>query len=781
MTADSNRRDGSHVRDHLAEIEELKRRGPSAIPELIERLIEPSWTVRRAAIAALAEANPSAVPELGEALRLRRDNEARIAGVVEALAATQHSPDEILLGLTDDENVAVACDAVQILGRRGSLAAISKLEELTRQSNDNLALAAIEALGRLGSSATDSLLLLLQEPNFFRTFPALDVLGRSGDKRAIAPLLKLAADPLYGSEAVRALGRLGDLAVVVQLIDLARRASESQLRTIAVALVSIHEQSERLFGSAAAVERALLRAPQLLTLRQQLIDSLKRSDPAEVSAIGRVLSWIGDESTLPTLLGLLSSGGAVAEIAAGAIKKLAHVAEPQLLEALRNGNTHQRRWLVSILSGRDDARDDLIDCLDDPDAELRALTCDALARGSNLAAVPALFRLLEDTEGRVAAAAVAAIQSLGSGETQRLALAAALSDDLQVRCAALKILGYFGQSSAMSALKIGVESSHERERDAALSSLPFIEHEQALELILHATQHASARTRAAAVRALGHTRNSEPVAAALRAALQDESAWVRYYACQSLGKLGVEQSVDAIVTALADGSGQVRVAAVEALAHFHDPRAFELLLATVNSPDPDLHRAALVALGLSKQPQALTPLLQALTSGTAATRLVALSALAELGRPEALPALVRASADDDASVRAAAQGFLATKSDQAATEHLIELLRRSPDTESLIRSLALPAQGRLEALSRALSDADDTVATALVAALARTETSASRAALREALKSPNDAARRAVAAALVAVQDVESVAALERAALNDPDAEVRRICSAAIT
>ena len=63
MTADSNRRDGSQVRDHLAEIEELKRRGPSAIPELIERLIEPSWTVRRAAIAALAEANPSAVPE----------------------------------------------------------------------------------------------------------------------------------------------------------------------------------------------------------------------------------------------------------------------------------------------------------------------------------------------------------------------------------------------------------------------------------------------------------------------------------------------------------------------------------------------------------------------------------------------------------------------------------------------------------------------------------------------------------------------------------------------
>ncbi len=160
--------------------------------------------------------------------------------------------------------------------------------------------------------------------------------------------------------------------------------------------------------------------------------------------------------------------------------------------------------------------------------------------------------------------------------------------------------------------------------------------------------------------------------------------------------------------------------------------------------------------------------------------MVALSALAELGLPETLPAIARATRDSDEGVRVAATGFLAARSDLAATNELIALLLVTPSRQSLIRVLAKPAPGRCQAILAALSHADDASAGALVAALARMQSEESLATIRSALGSTNDATRRAAASALIALQDVASASALERAALSDPDAEVRRICTASL-
>jgi len=770
---------GDHER--LARVANLVQAGVAALPSLIDELIDATWAVRRAVVAALASAEAGAMPILVETLRRSRENEAKIAGLVDALAATPNAIDELLLGLADDDNVAVICDAAQIFGRRESTRGVPKLKELTQHEDDNVALAAVEALGRIGGKeALESLLVLAESRNFFRTFPTIDILGRSGDSRALPTLLGLAVDPLYGAEAVRALGRLGDASAVPALLEQLTRATGGLVGAIALSLVAIHEAAEQRFGTGLSVERLLSGSAKLSELRQRLALGLKRADTAEQLALSQVLSWIGEESTVPSLLALLRGTPAVAQGAAQSLKRLGAIAEPQLIAALQGGTSEERRLLVPLLGGKRSALGQLIACLDDEDPTVRALCCDALARTSDPAAVPAIFPLLADADARVGQAALAAIQTLGSDDTRRLALAAASSADARLRRAALRIIGYFGYPEGLDALVEAGKSADEKLREAGLAGLPFIDDPRAQRELLQAAHHESPRTRTFAVRALGHTSGEPAVLEQLRSALGDADPWVRYYACQALGRLRDDSATDKIAFLLNDDFGQVRVAAVEALAHLRGARAFEILRGVLGAGDADLNRAALLAVGISKRAEAMPQLLEALGSTEAATRLVALSALAELGLPDALPAIARATRDPDEGVRASATGFLTARSDLAATNELITLLLDAPDSQSLIRALAKPAPDRCRAISAALSHSDDAAAGALIASLARMHSDESLAAIRTALISPNDAARRAAASALVALQDKASAAAIERAALSDPDAEVRRICTASL-
>ncbi len=768
-------------RERIRHVEALRFEGSAAVPELLAELVQPSWAVRRAVVAVLAAGDRETALRLCDALRTGRDNEAKVAGIVDALSQSKADIDDVLIELTRDPNPAVVCDSAQILGRHESKRALPALAALSEHPDDNVALAAVEALGRIGGKeAVESLLKLAAGRNFFRSFPAIDALGRARDPRAGPTLIELTGEAIYAAEAVRALGRLGDPSTAAHLVRLLETVNESLVCNIALALVAIRDQSKRQFGSAAVVERALVNSPHVPVLRQQLVQSVKRADPSEQLAIGQLLAWIGDETTVPTLLSLLEAPGAIAQVAGASLKQLAHIAEPRLLEALREGTAERRRLLIPIVGGRSSARDALVECLEDDDPTVRALACDALARVADPTVVPALFTLLADHDRRVAQAALGAIQSLGSNETRELTLKAADSTDPRVRSAALRIIGYFAYSEGFERIAGAAKDSDEQVRDAALAGLPLFDTPRAAAILIEAAQSPELRTRTSAIRALGQTGGGPLVLAALRSALDDESPWVRYYACQSLGRLKDEDATSLLAARLEDASGQVQVAAVDALAHLRGARAFEVLSATVGSADPDLHRAALVALGISKLPQALPQLLSALAGGDAATRLVALSALAELGLPEAVPAIARATDDRDEGVRVAATGFLAARADAAATDELIALLRKNPERETLVAALGHTAPGRVRAIGDALVSADDAVAGALVGSLAHMGSAEALDAIRQGLHSKNDAARRASAAALVALQDAESAPALAQAALKDPDAEVRRISAAAL-
>lgn len=757
----------------------LAASGAPGVQELVQMLDDPSWTVRRSVVANLAALGDLAVAPLCQTLIHHRDNEARIAAAVDALVASRsdHTVKTVEEQLARHADPAIVADAAQILGRRRQPEGIPTLVALTKHEDDNVAVAAIEALGRIGTrAAVDALIACVSTGNFFRTFPAIDVLGRSGDPRAIPALVPLLGNRQYQLETIRALGRTGEAAAIAPLLDLLLSGPESVARVVASSVADLIQRHGDRYGSTRNAEAVIQSSDRRDVAVRRLTSAVAGADAVEQRAVCQLLGLFGGEAAVTALATFLERAEHAAPVAADALRRLGRESEAQLLQALESGDAARRKALLPVMSRRH-AVDAIVTCLSDPDPDIRVLACDALARIGNPKAVGPLFGLLADKDPRVGQAAVGAIQALGGHETERLASEAARSSSPVVRRAALRVLSYFGFRTSLDVFLHALDDPDPRVAEAAIHGLAFLEDRRALEALFEKAQAPAHRTRAVAMRALGHASGDLRIEAFLLRGLKDEDAWVRYYASQSLGRLGVEAAADAVARLLSDEAGQVRVAAVEALSHFRSGIALEALMKAAESDEEDVRRAALIGLGMARREECLPVILGAVDAPDIATRLVAISALAEFEVAQVIPALSRAATDPDESVRNAAVGFLGGRPGPDATRRLIDLLRVPQLRPQVLEALSLPVDGRIEALLSALDAAGEDLAPELTAALARMRRADATAALLQAFEGPNAIARRSAASALASVRTREALAALQRHATEDPDPEVRRVCA----
>ena len=503
----------------------------------------------------------------------------------------------------------------QILGRRHDSQAIALLVPLTEHISDNVAVSAIEALGRVGGrAAIEPLVRAAGSGNFFRVFPAVDVLGRSGDPRAVPALAGLLEHRLYALEVARALGRSGNRSAVAPLSGLLRGASNADVRVGAQALADLWERFRRTYGTTTPVEDALRKAVQARQAVRALTAALAGADPVEKAAIALTAGMLHDEAAgalLATLLRDPDEG--VVSAAAEGLRNAGSRFEEVLVRQLRDQNSSRRKLLLPLITHAESAPD-VARCLEDEDPEVRSAACDALARIGNTAVVGSLFQRLGDANPAVVQSAVGAIQSLGSAETEALALAASGSPSASVRRWALRILGYFGSPRALEVCLAGMKDEDFRVRDSAIAGLPFIDDPRAREALFETAKDVVPRARAAAMRALGACPSDVRAQAVLMRGLTDPDPWVRYYACQSLGRLEAEPAAESIGRLITDEAGQVRVAAVEALAYLKSQSAQRRLIAAAQADDADVQRAALIGLGLRRSPAAIPILLSAMAS-----------------------------------------------------------------------------------------------------------------------------------------------------------------------
>jgi len=763
----------------LERIDQLVASGTSAVGTLIGELGDSSWTVRRAVVGALGSLGDEAVPALLERLCDRRD-ETVLAAAVEALVISTGAVEAQLMSLARHGDPAVVGDVAQVLGRRRRPEAVPLLIELTRHGNDNVAVAAIEALGRVGGrAAVEALLATLASGNFFRTFPALDVLGRSGDPRAVQPLVALLQNRHYALEAARALGRTGDKHAVAPLARRLTEPTSTDVRVAATALARLREEYEGRYGQTAPVDELLRRSADPAAATRRLAQALADADLEEKAAIALVLGVLADDASIPVLISLLGHPGAVGSGAHQALRRMGQRSDRLLAEALRTSDGAARAALLPLVSSGA-ALDEVLACLDDPEPDARAAACAALARIGDPSVAAALFGRLEDSSPLVVQSAISAIQSLGSPGTEALALAAARSPSARVRRWGLRIVAYFGYGQGLAAVLEGIDDADAAVRDSAIYALSFMEGPRPREALLAATRSPLVGTRASAIRALGNTPGEPRIEGTLLAALADEDPWVRYYACQSAGRLRIEAAVPRLERLLADPAGQVRVAAIEGLSHFETASARAALISAARSGEDDVRRAAVVGLGIARPPEALATVAEVLRSPDAASRLVAVSALGGFADASVSRLLGTMADDPDESVRNGAVGALAARPGREATDVLVDLLRRGANDQAVWKALAIPSPDRAQGLLAALGEADDELAPSLASALARMGDASGAAALVDGLALPNPAARKAAAATLGGLGTREAMLALRRAWAEDPHPEVRRICAAVL-
>ncbi|MDP2340315.1 MAG: HEAT repeat domain-containing protein [Deltaproteobacteria bacterium] len=770
----------------VAEVRRLAALGSGAAPRLLDQLDEPSWTVRREVAAAVIALGGSVTTLLCDLLRTRRDSESRIAAAVDCLVALDADVIVDLELLAADPDPAVAADAAQILGRRRAERGMPVLQRLVAHADDNVAVAALEGIGRIGGGgAFDTLVEATRGTSFFRVFPAIGVLGRTGDPRAIARLSAMLADPLYAAEAARALGLTGQLTAVPTLASLLASSMESVARAAAGALAHIGEAHREKYGTDDAVDEALRRGvadaePVVVRLQH----ALGAADTQEHTAIVTILGAIGGEHVVACLRALLvhPKDG---DVAAQALQKIGRDADVAVRDALKNGTSGERRVLLPRVA-RATSVDEIVACLQDPEPDVRVLACEALMRAGARQAVSAIFVLLGDEKPSVVQAATAAIQALGSNETKALALIAAQGKNPALRRTGLRVLGFFGFPEALPVFLAALLDDDPRAREAAMRGLALLDDVRAIDALALASASPEPQMRSAALRALGTTGRKEDarIVGLLRGALRDPDPWVRYYACQALGRLVTVDAVDEIAACLRDGAGQVRVAAIEALARLQTNAAFQALRWAAESDDADVRRAAVLGLGSDQRAEALVVLLRAAGNADPATRLVAIAALHERSPAGAIPMLHAAAArDGDENVRAAALAFLAALGGAESTAVLVDLLRAALKSDGphlpIAAALSRPLVGRVDGILTALVWVDDATASVLTSCLARQGSVESTSALVMAMKIPSTAARRAAATALGNLRTSAAFAAL-RGGTADLDPDVRRICQAVI-
>jgi HEAT repeat protein len=744
--------------------------------ELVTKLNDPSWMVRRSVVQRLGLSGGAASLVL-DALIHQRDSEARIAAAVDTLVHSVADIEKMIEPLSEHHDPAVVADVAQILGRRRNQAALPILTKLSRHPDDNVAVGAIEGLGKVGGrAAVEAMVDSIKTENFFRVFPAIDVLGRSGDPRAVEPLAELLGNPTYLVDAARALGKTGERSAVKPLMKLLKTRSDSVVRVAAADITELREKFADKSGGDTRIIDELMRMQGEPENVRQLIRALATADVPETIAICGLLGAIGNAEAAVVLTSLLDGAPKAAAAAASALRKIEKGSDQPILESLRDGSSERRKAILPIVY-RFSAAEEVAKCLNDEDPTVRTLACEALARLGNGAVVEQLFPLLADKNLQVVHAAVSAIQALGNRSARELAIRAASDADPKVRRAAVRIMTYFGDDAALQPMLAALKDSDARVQELALQGLPYLESPLALEALFEAARSPHEKMRALALRALGLVPNvSERVISVILKGLTDSDSWVRYYACQSLGRLAYEPATTEIVRLLRDEAGQVRVSAVEALSHFKSTRALESLREAALSSEIEIRRAALVGLGFVHRSEDLPIILEGVHSEDLSTRLMALSSLANFPSAEAAHELCAAAEDGDEQVSSTAINFLAARAEATATRFLVKLLENDKTKARAKTALLASAKERLPALLETLETANDELAPALISVISRMEKADARIGLLSAIHSGNPAARKAAAAGLAARREPEMIAALQDVANFDVDPDIRQIC-----
>ncbi|MFW6051204.1 MAG: HEAT repeat domain-containing protein [Myxococcota bacterium] len=664
---------------------ERRRQAVGALPGLgVEDVVDPLY-------AALGD----------EDWRVRKE----AVGVAEALSSRVDLVPKLIEALCDGENVGRRNAALEVLGRLGPIVARPLVDALPRvpssarkfvidalgDSNDrqvvpvlveaaegdadpNAAAAALDALARLGGpEAERALRRRLSSRDPFQRMAALDGLARLNATvpwEEIAPMLE---DRLVRRVALALLGRTGRREAIDPLVDALADPSPHVVSIAAVALVQLHGGSEELAAAVAERARRLPMDPRR-ALRSLLVGGDLRSRQAaahllllarDPEALEGIVVLASEDALSPAALGILREWGA------GAVLPLLEVhrrsqgpARPTSLEVAADLGAEPlvrgagpapelQRVLRAAIRAATRDRDPLVVL-----AAARSMSWWAEA-----ADAPLLVELAARGREDVARACGEALESLvtTAPDAVRDALDGVVFDGT-AGAALAGVAARIGGPHAFERLQTALAADDPQSRKAAVSALAAIGDRRAAEHIGYALTDENVDVQTAAAEALGRMRDEQGQSIgvdSLLLALQSESDAVQAAAARALGQAGEERAIPPLRELVRSGSPGVAAAAMRALRRLHDPALGDLLVEALGHADGEVVKQALKAIRETEGDRASAHLAAGLSHAGWDVRALAARLLGEVGTDEAIAAVrERQRHETDPMVRQALQEAL---------------------------------------------------------------------------------------------------------------------------
>ena len=252
----------------------------------------------------------------------------------------------------------------------------------------------------------------------------------------------------------------------------------------------------------------------------------------------------------------------------------------------------------------------------------KLLRVQLLDRTGSKAALPTLYKALDNKDWQVRYAAAEAIGNIG-GEAELPTLLKALDDkDSEVRYSAVGAIGNIGGEAELPALLKALDDLDDKDSEV----------------------------RESAAWAIGNI-GGEAELLALVKALDDEDSYVRRQVVKAIGKIGGKAALPALLKALDDKDRQVRRQVVDAISNIGGQAALPALVKALDDKDSSVRRQVVDAIGNIGGESALLTLLKALDYKDWQLRRQVAEAISKIGGEAVLPALVNVLDDEDSVVR----------------------------------------------------------------------------------------------------------------------------------
>jgi HEAT repeat protein len=417
---------------------------------------------------------------------------------------------------------------------------------------------------------------VLGDPNIEASELAINLLGKSGSKEALVPLIERLHfrnpniyNPLINS--IVKIGKKGYHHIVHDYIDTEDVYIRREIPVILgkmgnkeseTALISFLKEENPLIrkNSLKALEKIIeLKNIKyvLVTLNDQDLDVRKESI--------RVLGNIGSKRAISPLSELLKDNDTkIRNLAKNALYKIIKKSKSNdvLYDILKGKNIYARREAIKLLG---------------------------MLKDEN--AIDTLIKTFNSTVASIRRASYRAILQILQKKIDERVINSLTAKSWRIRMYCTKILGEIGDLKTIGAVFKLIEDEHGSVRKAAIDALINFNSSDVVEMAISSLKNSNWKIRRAGVKLLIRVGSKDSINS-LISCLEDDDVYVKSWAAMALGKIKEVDSIEPFIQLLKENDDKIRLSAIKALGEIGNKDAIKSLIEILGDDNWNIKKEA---------------------------------------------------------------------------------------------------------------------------------------------------------------------------------------------